>query len=147
MKSQIGDAARQLRARQTQSEAVLWEALRDRRLDGLKFRRQQPFGPFVVDFYCVALRLVIEIDGAVHHDPAQIVRDAERQEVLEALDLRMLRVSAMLVERDLPACIAAVREYISALPSEAPLSPRGRGAGGEGLRATTGATKARRPNA
>ena len=61
-------AARRLRARETVSERVLWGALRDRGVGGYKFRRQHPVGIFVLDFYCEALRLAIEIDGPIHND-------------------------------------------------------------------------------
>jgi very-short-patch-repair endonuclease len=59
-------AARELRTRQTPAESILWDALRGRRLAGLKFRRQHPIGTFVVDFCCPDRRLAIELDGPVH---------------------------------------------------------------------------------
>jgi len=58
--------ARQLRREQTPAEALLWGHLRNRRLKGLKFRRQHPVGRFVADFYCAQHRLIVELDGAVH---------------------------------------------------------------------------------
>jgi hypothetical protein len=73
-------AARDLRVHQTVTEAVLWEALRNRRLEGLKFRRQHSIGPFVLDFCCPACRLGIELDGSVH--VAQVENDAERETLL-----------------------------------------------------------------
>jgi very-short-patch-repair endonuclease len=65
----------------------LWKLLRDRRLGGLKFRRQVPLGRYVVDFLCLASRLVIEADGP-HHDPEQ---DAKRDDWLRAQGFRVLR--------------------------------------------------------
>ena len=59
-------AARDLRQRGTPAEELLWDALRNRRLDGLKFRRQHPVGPFVIDFCCPSRQLAIELDGEVH---------------------------------------------------------------------------------
>ena len=59
-------AARDLRARETSVEDVLWDELRGRRLDGMKFRRQHPIGAFVVDFCCTERRLAIELDGGIH---------------------------------------------------------------------------------
>ena len=58
--------AKELRQSLTPAERILWERLRDRRLSSLKFRRQHPIGAFIVDFYCPAARLVIEIDGGIH---------------------------------------------------------------------------------
>src|SRR3954463_13277355 len=73
-------SARLLRARETWAEDLLWESLRGRRLDGLKFRRQHPIGPFVVDFCCTERRLAIELDGGVHADQRE--HDAEREAIL-----------------------------------------------------------------
>ena len=81
----------ELRRRQTDAEKRLWSCLRDRRLAGHKFRRQQPFGPFVVDFYCDAARLVIEVDGGGHGEPGQRAYDRQRTLALERLGLRVLR--------------------------------------------------------
>src|SRR5688572_28738934 len=75
-------AARDLRARETWAEDLLWTALRGRRLDGMKFRRQHPIGPFVLDFCCVERRLAIEVDGEVHATRRE--HDAERQALIAA---------------------------------------------------------------
>jgi very-short-patch-repair endonuclease len=65
-----------MRRESTPAERIRWHALRDRQLNGLKFRRQVPFGAYIVDFYCPEVRLVIEIDGATHVDsPTDTVRD------------------------------------------------------------------------
>jgi very-short-patch-repair endonuclease len=58
--------ARQLRGDQTPAERVLWSALRNRQFLGLKFRRQHPIGPYIVDFFCPERRLIIEVDGETH---------------------------------------------------------------------------------
>ena len=58
--------ARRLRRDLTFAEAALWRVLRDRRADGLKFRRQVPVGPYVADFACLSSRLVVEVDGGIH---------------------------------------------------------------------------------
>jgi very-short-patch-repair endonuclease len=79
--------ARALRRRATLTERTLWTLLRDRRLDGLKFRRQVPIGPYVLDFVCLAHRLVVEADGPFH-DPEH---DALRDQWLATQDFRVLR--------------------------------------------------------
>jgi len=59
-------SARRLRREQTAPEGVLWSHLRNRRLGGLKFRRQQAIGPYVADFFCAKARLVVELNGRMH---------------------------------------------------------------------------------
>ena len=81
--------ARRLRRNQTDAERVLWFRLRDRRLAGLKFKRQVPIDRFVVDFVCKDERLIIELDGG-QHDEAR-ARDASRTEILEAMGYIVLR--------------------------------------------------------
>jgi methylmalonyl-CoA mutase cobalamin-binding domain/chain len=127
LQERMKQVAREFRKEPTASEALLWEALRGRRLDGLKFRRQQPVGPFVVDFYCASERLVVEVDGGIHE--AQRDRDRERQQLLESLGLRFIRIPAHTVEHDLTAALAAIR---NALRSAPPLPLWERGLGGEG---------------
>ncbi|MCL4508027.1 MAG: endonuclease domain-containing protein, partial [Chloroflexi bacterium] len=75
-------------------EEMLWEALRDRRLLSLKFRRQQPLGPFIVDFYCADLRLAVEVDGGIHSVPAVRNHDTARDEWLSQRGVRVIRISA-----------------------------------------------------
>jgi very-short-patch-repair endonuclease len=98
--------AREFRKAPMPSEAILWEALRGRRLAGRKFRRQQPIGPFVVDFFCPADRLIVEVDGGVHE--SQRAADREREKLLKSLGLRFVRVSAEQVETNLPAVLANI---------------------------------------
>ena len=73
----IQEAARTLRREMTPAERLLWMGLRQQGSSS-RFRRQHPLGPFILDFCCPALRLVIELDGAVHDDPAQMRRDVAR---------------------------------------------------------------------
>lgn len=102
--------ALELRQRATNSEKILWEALRGRRLNGLKFRRQHPFGPFVVDFFCCEKQLVIEVDGPIHD--AQAERDLERQKLIEGTGCRVLRFSSEEVEKNLEAVLDAIRNNV-----------------------------------
>ena len=77
-----------MRREPTEAEDRLWQELRGRRLDGIKFRRQVPIGRFVADFVCVEARLVVEIDGSQH---AESRRDQERDAELKARGFRVLR--------------------------------------------------------
>ena len=83
--------ARELRASATDAERRIWSKLRDRRFAEWKFRRQTPIGGYIVDFYCVKAKLVIELDGGQHGTPEAEAYDAERTRVLESLGLRVLR--------------------------------------------------------
>jgi very-short-patch-repair endonuclease len=82
------DAARALRGSETDAERTMWRLLRDRRLGGVKFRRQVPIGPYVADFAAIEHRLVVELDGGQHADSASDVR---RAAFLAAEDWRVLR--------------------------------------------------------
>jgi very-short-patch-repair endonuclease len=81
--------ARKLRQNQTDAERALWFRLRDRRLGGLKFRRQMPLGRYVADFCCEAAHLIVEIDGGQHAAGSE--EDALRTRTLEAMGYLLLR--------------------------------------------------------
>jgi len=83
--------ARQLRLKQTDAERALWKMLKGKQLDGIKFRRQQPIGPYIVDFVSFEKRLVIEIDGGQHNESAIKGKDDARTKRLEAEDFHILR--------------------------------------------------------
>ncbi len=76
MRSRLTDTARSLRKQSTDAERLLWRHLRARQLEGLKFRRQQPIGGYIVDFVCFEKRLVIEVDGGQHASAKE--KDSER---------------------------------------------------------------------
>ncbi|MBR0755845.1 DUF559 domain-containing protein [Bradyrhizobium jicamae] len=85
--------ARSLRASQTSAEAKLWQALRNRRLERWKFRRQHPIDRYIVDFVTLDGKLIVEVDGVTHSTASEIKRDAKRTEVLEACGFLVVRVS------------------------------------------------------
>ncbi|MGX1744862.1 MULTISPECIES: endonuclease domain-containing protein [unclassified Brevundimonas] len=87
------DHARALRQSSGRAEERVWAALRGGKIDGHKFRRQHPVGPYFADFACDRLRLIIEIDGGVHRLDEVAARDLERQRVLEALGWTVIRVT------------------------------------------------------
>jgi len=82
------DLARILRRDATDAERVMWRLLRDRRLSGVKFRRQVPIGPFVADFASIEQKLVVELDGGQH---AESKRDARRDSFLRTKGWRIMR--------------------------------------------------------
>jgi very-short-patch-repair endonuclease len=80
--------AKSMRQAPTEAEAKLWSLLRDRRFASYKFRRQMPMGPYIVDFACLAAKLIVEADGSQHADD---VRDLTRDGYLETQGFRVLR--------------------------------------------------------
>ncbi len=116
--------ARELREKQTPAEEVLWELLRNRQVANLKFRRQHQIGPYIVDFFCKDLKLVVELDGEVHSEEAQVKKDQKRQAYLESLGFDVLRFDN---DQFLNNPQAALEQITNLLPSTS-----GRGAGGEG---------------
>jgi very-short-patch-repair endonuclease len=106
----------------TPAEEVLWNALRGRRLHGLKFRRQHPLSRFILDFYCVERRLVVEVDGGVHATPDQVARDEERTLWLNAQGICVLRVKNEEVENDLDGVLRRIVEEASSPRPPSPAS-------------------------
>jgi len=104
------ELAREFRKEPTKGEKVLWQALRGKKLDGHKFRRQQPIGYFVVNFYNSVHRLVVEVDGSIHE--FQKEADYARQEILQELGLVVLRINTELVENNLSKALELIREQI-----------------------------------
>lgn len=84
-------AAKKLRANTTPHERVLWRALKELPTEGTHFRRQAPIGPYVVDFFCAAKKLIIELDGGHHNEDATAERDNERQVWLEQEGYHVIR--------------------------------------------------------
>jgi very-short-patch-repair endonuclease len=105
---QIEEAARRLRQQLTPAEVSLWNALRRRQLVGLKFRCQHPVGSFILDFYCPSCKLVIEVDGSIHHQ--QEGYDETRTEQLESFGYRVLRFTNAEVLNELPTVLAQIRQ-------------------------------------
>ncbi len=83
--------ARHLRREMTDAERKLWSVLRDHQLDGCRFRRQAPIGPYVVDFVCHEARLVVEVDGSQHGEQRGLAHDAVRDSWLATRGYRVLR--------------------------------------------------------
>ena len=118
-KREMIELAREMRKEPTRSERIFWDAVRDRQLDGVKFRRQQVIERFVVDFFAPEQRLVVEIDGGVHR--AQQEQDTLREQFLNDCGLRVLRFSADDVERRLPEVLDVLLETLNSLtPSPSP---------------------------
>ena len=123
--------ARRLRGEMTDAERKLWSVLRKRQIEGAKFRRQQPIGPFVADFVCQEQRLIIEADGGQH---AENLADARRTEFLEGVGYRVLRFWNNDILNNLDGVAQVIANELSTphpaqAPPESPSPSRGEGIG------------------
>jgi very-short-patch-repair endonuclease len=98
--------ARSMRHEQAPAEAKLWSCLRNRRLNGFKFRRQHPHPPFIADFYCHGSKLIVEVDGASHYE--REAYDASRTAYLQRNGMRVVRFLNVDVRLHLVAVLEAI---------------------------------------
>src|SRR5262245_5177190 len=93
-------------------EVILWDCLRKGQLEGLRFRRQHPIGPWILDFYCPSAKLAVEVDGAEHDMAPQIAHDPRRDAWLSERGIRVLRFAAseILREDELDGVLSAIVE-------------------------------------
>jgi very-short-patch-repair endonuclease len=103
----VYDLCRRLRENGTPAERILWEAIRDRRLAGFKFRRQHPVGRFIADFYCAQARLVVELDGSGHGETGQRAYDGKRSEFLAASGRTVIRISNASILENLESVLSS----------------------------------------
>ena len=105
---ELQERAREWRKNMTPAEKILWEKLRHNQLNGLQFRCQQIINPFIVDFYCHAKALVVEVDGDIHD--LQQEYDAERSNYLVARGFHILRVTNDDVKNNLVTVLQKISE-------------------------------------
>jgi very-short-patch-repair endonuclease len=108
----LKEFSRDLRSHSTLSEILLWQKLRSSQFRGYAFNRQKPLGNYIVDFYCLKLDLVIEIDGNSHFFEESVVEDQERQKVIERMGLNFLRFSDLEVKRSMPSVLEEIGYFI-----------------------------------
>jgi very-short-patch-repair endonuclease len=105
--------AREQRLNAVQSEAILWRALRDRRCEGAKFRRQVAIGNYIVDLVCFEQRLAIEVDGPTHADIEQQTKDRGRDAWLREQGFRVLRLPNDLVIASTEIAVERIRAALA----------------------------------
>ena len=105
--------ARELRQKQTPAELAMWVLLRERRLEGLKFRRQYPIGIFIVDFCCRERKLIVELDGDVHDTDTQQAWDQNRDAYLHQRGFKILRFRNEMVFKDPDRVLQQLVETLS----------------------------------
>ena len=113
----------QLRRNMTKAEFLLWQKLRCKQLEGVKFRSQYGVDRFVVDFYCTELKLAIEIDGESHFQDGVQEYDQERQVFIELLGIRFLRFTNDDVYRNLEGVLERIIQKIGELRNDPPSPP------------------------
>ena len=113
---------RHLRKQGTPAEAALWKLLQRRQLAGRKFRRQHSVERYILDFYCPAEMLAIELDGDVHNDPFRAVYDAERERFLTAQGIRVVRFENEAVFKTPDLVCAAIETYFTIQPEQSEVS-------------------------
>ncbi|MDZ7808217.1 MAG: DUF559 domain-containing protein [Gracilimonas sp.] len=106
--------ARELRNNSTLSEVLLWEQIKGKSL-GVEFHRQVPILDYIVDFYCHEIMMAIEIDGVSHDYPEKFTNDKVRQERIEELGVRFVRVNDVEVKESLPNVILYLDDFVSRL--------------------------------
>ena len=100
--------ARKLRREQTDVEGLLWSRLRNRQVDGFKFKRQVPKGKYVVDFCCAEARLIVELDGDQHAFEDYAKRDAERTRYFEECGFSIIRFWNIDVRNNIDGVLEAI---------------------------------------
>ena len=116
--------SRFLRKHQTKPEEILWEQLRNRKFEGLKFKRQYPIGIFIVDFYCNKIKLVVEIDGLSHNYGYQKENDKSREEAIMSKGNVIFRNTNEEIITDIDKVLNKLRLFINSMNlTSSPLSP------------------------
>ena len=119
------ELARNLRKSQTDAEKLLWSRLRNRQLEGCKFRRQQIVGPYIADFLCLEPKLIVELDGGQHAEQKE--QDEKRTQYLRSLGYRVLRFWNNDVLLKLDGVLERIREIIILNPPHPNPLPEGEG--------------------
>ena len=104
--------ARSLRHNMTEAERVLWNELKNRKMNGLKFRRQHPLHYYIADFYCHEKKLIIEVDGGIHNSKATKEHDENRSAELERLGISVIRVTNEQIINSLGEVIKTIKRFL-----------------------------------
>lgn len=110
---EILERAGVLRREMTKAEKILWEKLRNKQLNGFKFRRQHPIDTFIADFFCYEALLVVEVDGSAYEETTQEERDEERTRILKRYGIRVIRFTNEEVEKNINIVLKSIQEALS----------------------------------
>jgi very-short-patch-repair endonuclease len=109
----LNEKRRELRKSLTPAEATLWSAIKNKQLQGKKFRRQHSIENFIVDFYCAEEKLIIELDGQGHYQAGTAYADGDRDDRLQKLGFKVLRFENKLVFNHLDGVLEEIASYFS----------------------------------
>jgi len=112
--------ARILRNSMTEVEIKLWQAIKNRKISSLKFRRQHPIHYYIADFYCHEKRLIIEVDGEIHKRRSVKEHDENRSAELDRLGITVIRFTNDQVIKSLPEVLKEIERFSSTLPTISP---------------------------
>lgn len=115
---QLRSFARKMRREPTPAEQAMWTLLRHRRLSGFKFRRQHPFGPYILDYYCPRSRIAVELDGDSHASEEGMRSDEERERLLTENGIAILRFWNDEVHADSEAVLGRIVEVCTSRTHE-----------------------------
>jgi very-short-patch-repair endonuclease len=115
--SELVRKARVLRSNMTKAEIILWSRLRSKKINGYKFRRQQPLLDYIVDFYCDELELIIEVDGEIHSLNEKPKYDLKRDNILKINGYHIIRLTNLEIETELDSTINKIIIYINEILS------------------------------
>ena len=115
--------ARQLRKNMTQSERILWERLRRKRILGVQFYRQKPIGNYIVDFFAPKAKLVVEVDGSQHMKVSEALKDKHRDEYLTNHGLMVLRFNDLEVLKETEGVMEVIFQRMAEQLSKNPPRP------------------------
>ena len=123
----LKNLARHLRKNMTDAERLLWSKIRKKQIAGYQFYRQRPIGKYIVDFYCPAARLVIEVDGGQHYFRNSRIHDKERDKLLKHHSIKVLRFTNLQILNNIDSVLDEIYE---ALKTHSPLTPPSQREGG-----------------
>jgi very-short-patch-repair endonuclease len=124
MADRLTPLAKNLRKRATDTERLVWKHLRAKHFGGLKFRRQQPVGKYIVDFVCFEEKIIIELDGGQHSMLSEKHKDTERDKWFEAQGYRVLRFWDNEVLMNTRGVLEVIRTHCFDHPPLSPLPSR-----------------------
>ena len=113
----IFENARFLKKVQTEAEELVWSYVRNRKLDGFKFRRQHPVDRYILDFYCDECKLGVELDGKIHEHYDNPEYDKNRTQDLNALGIKIIRFTNDQVLKDISLVLTEIKKHLLPLPS------------------------------
>jgi very-short-patch-repair endonuclease len=123
----LKNLARNLRKNMTDAERRLWSKIRRKQLKAFQFYRQKNIGDFIVDFYCPAAKLIVEIDGGQHYSEENILKDEARDKFMSDLGFKVLRFSNSDVFNNIEGVVTEIYNHLKKIPPNPPLKKGGKG--------------------